>query len=81
VGVGDAENDHAFLRVCGFSAAVSNALQSVKDMANWTTPGPRGRGVTQLIDEIIARDDKLFDLISPQPLASQTSGESARKAS
>src|SRR5262249_17001068 len=26
VGIGDAENDHAFLRLCGVSAAVANAL-------------------------------------------------------
>jgi HAD superfamily hydrolase (TIGR01484 family) len=29
-GIGDAENDHAFLRACGCSAAVSNALAAVK---------------------------------------------------
>jgi hypothetical protein len=30
VGVGDAENDHAFLRLCGLSAAVANALPALK---------------------------------------------------
>src|SRR5205814_5311472 len=30
IGVGDAENDHAFLEHCEFSVAVSNALDSVK---------------------------------------------------
>ena len=30
VGVGDAENDHAFLSICEFSVAVSNALPAVK---------------------------------------------------
>src|SRR6187200_236020 len=35
VGVGDAENDHAFLELCGVSAAVSNALGSLKDHADF----------------------------------------------
>ena len=34
VGVGDAENDHAFLKVCECSAAVANALPAVKDTAD-----------------------------------------------
>ncbi len=31
VGVGDAENDHAFLNICECSVAVANALPAVKD--------------------------------------------------
>ena len=54
VGVGDAENDHAFLRACGVAVAVANALQSVKDTANYVTLGARGAGVTELIDLMIA---------------------------
>jgi hypothetical protein len=34
VGVGDAENDHAFLQSCGCAAAVSNALPMVKTSAD-----------------------------------------------
>jgi hydroxymethylpyrimidine pyrophosphatase-like HAD family hydrolase len=34
VGVGDAENDQAFLRACGLAVAVANALDSVKQMAH-----------------------------------------------
>ncbi len=30
VGIGDAENDHAFLRACGCAVAVANALLMVK---------------------------------------------------
>lgn len=50
VGVGDAENDHAFLRMCGLSAAVANALPAVKAAADLVTDGARGAGVTELID-------------------------------
>lgn len=56
VGVGDAENDHAFLKVCECSAAVANALPAVKDTADFVTQGERGEGVAELIDELIASD-------------------------
>ena len=56
VGVGDAENDHVFLKVCGFSVAVDNALPSLKTEVDWITKGARGAGVTELIDRMIAND-------------------------
>jgi phosphoglycolate phosphatase (TIGR01487 family) len=56
VGVGDAENDHAFLDVCEFSVAVANALPMVKERVDWVTQGSRGTGVTELIDELLASD-------------------------
>ena len=34
VGAGDAENDHAFLSICGCSVAVANALPAVKEGAD-----------------------------------------------
>lgn len=52
-GVGDAENDHAFLRFCGFSAAVANALPAVKETANLTTRARDGAGVVELIEMIL----------------------------
>ena len=44
VGVGDAENDHAFLALCEFSAAVATALPMVKERADTVTSGARARG-------------------------------------
>ena len=38
VAVGDAENDHAFLRACGCSAAVANALPILQYIVPATTP-------------------------------------------
>lgn len=61
VGVGDAENDHAFLRLCEVSAAVSNALPAVKDTADFVTTGIAGAGVTELIDHIVADDLALLN--------------------
>jgi hydroxymethylpyrimidine pyrophosphatase-like HAD family hydrolase len=56
VGVGDAENDHAFLRLCGLSAAVSNALASLIAAVDLVTAGARGAGVAELIDALISDD-------------------------
>jgi len=56
VGVGDAENDHAFLRICELAAAVANALPSVKDDADLVTRGARGDGVRELIEALLATD-------------------------
>jgi HAD superfamily hydrolase (TIGR01484 family) len=60
VGVGDAENDHAFLRLCECGVAVANALPLVQERADWVTPARNGDGVIQLIDKLI--DGDLADL-------------------
>lgn len=54
IGVGDAENDHAFLRICGRSAAVANALGAVKREANIMLSGNAGAGVIELIEGMLA---------------------------
>ena len=56
VGVGDAENDHAFLSICECSAAVENALPSVKERADIVLNDDHGAGVTELIEELLAND-------------------------
>jgi hydroxymethylpyrimidine pyrophosphatase-like HAD family hydrolase len=56
VGVGDAENDHAFMEGCGCSVAVANAIPSLKEMADFVTQGSRGAGVVELIDKLIDSD-------------------------
>nr|BFE78464.1 hypothetical protein GCM10020093_010650 [Planobispora longispora] len=56
VGVGDAENDHAFLSACECSVAVANALPAVKERCDVVTGRARGAGVTELIDRIVGDD-------------------------
>jgi hydroxymethylpyrimidine pyrophosphatase-like HAD family hydrolase len=56
VGVGDAENDHAFLHFCECSAAVANALPTLKELADLTTRADHGAGVVELIEELVAND-------------------------
>lgn len=53
VGVGDAENDAAFLEVCGCSVAVSNAIEFLKARCRLVTQGARGDGVIELIDRML----------------------------
>jgi hydroxymethylpyrimidine pyrophosphatase-like HAD family hydrolase len=53
VGVGDAENDQAFLRMCGLAVAVDNALPAVKEMSDVVTAGVAGVGVSELIARLL----------------------------
>ena len=59
VGVGDAENDHAFLHACGCAAAVANALPMIRDAADVVLEGDHGAGVVELMKRI-CRDDALL---------------------
>ena len=62
VGVGDAENDQAFLRACGLAVAVANALPSVKEIAHVVTTGARGAGVIELVGQLL---DGRLDHLAP----------------
>lgn len=78
VGVGDAENDHAFLKICECSAAVSNALPAVKETSDIVLAADHGRGVTQLIREML--DDDLAsraDLLRRHEILLGKDGEGA----
>ena len=61
VGVGDAENDHAFLRASDAAVAVANALPSLKEQADWTTSGARGAGVEELIECLLNDDLRMLE--------------------
>ncbi|CAM5775259.1 hypothetical protein LMIY3S_04933 [Labrys miyagiensis] len=56
VGVGDAENDHAFIKTCGCAVAVANAIPALMKEVDIVTDGERGTGVSELIDRMIATD-------------------------
>jgi HAD superfamily hydrolase (TIGR01484 family) len=60
VAVGDAENDHAFLKACGCSAAVANALPSVKEACDIVLSSDHGAGVAELISRIMDEDVHLL---------------------
>lgn len=56
MGVGDAENDHAFLSRVGFSVAVANAVPALAEQADFVTAAPNGAGVCELIAGPLAAD-------------------------
>ena len=66
VGVGDAENDQVFLRMCGVAVAVDNALAAVKEIAHIVTNGACGEGVAELIDSLLNGE---LDDLPPSPTA------------
>lgn len=56
IAVGDAENDHALLEVCGLPVAVANALPSLKEKAALVTQHSAGAGVVELIEATLRGD-------------------------
>jgi HAD superfamily hydrolase (TIGR01484 family) len=68
VGVGDAENDHAFLSYCGCGVAVQNALPAVKEKVDFVTRGAIGEGVRELIQLIDETDLKGLAIKAPRTL-------------
>jgi len=53
VGVGDAENDEDFLALCGYSAAVANALPKLKRKVDIVTSAGHGEGVVELVQHLL----------------------------
>ena len=56
LGVGDAENDHSFLKLCELSAAVANALPAIKETVDIVTQADHGAGVAELAAGLIEND-------------------------
>jgi hydroxymethylpyrimidine pyrophosphatase-like HAD family hydrolase len=56
VGIGDAENDHAFLRLCECAVAVANAVPMLQERADWVTRRDHGGGVVECITQLLASD-------------------------
>ncbi len=68
VGIGDAENDHAFLTYCGCGVAVQNALPAVKEKVDFVTQGAIGEGVIELIRLLDETDLKDVRIKAPRVL-------------
>ena len=66
VGIGDAENDHAFLSACECGVAVANALPLLKERADLVTAGDHGAGVVELVRHLAEND--LEDVPLPRHL-------------
>jgi HAD superfamily hydrolase (TIGR01484 family) len=77
VGIGDAENDHAFLDSCSVAVAVENALPALKERCDLVMTKDHGAGVVELIERLLADDLQSLgtrrprkQIAHPQPLAS-----------
>ena len=55
-GIGDAENDLAFLGMVECAGAVGNALPAIKERADVVTEGEQGDGVVEFIGQLLADD-------------------------
>jgi len=55
-GIGDAENDHAFLSLCECAVAVANALPAVQERADVVTRADHGAGVIEFIERLLGDD-------------------------
>jgi hydroxymethylpyrimidine pyrophosphatase-like HAD family hydrolase len=64
-GIGDAENDFAFLNLCGFSVAVANAIPSLKAQVHLVTSGEDGAGVVEVLQKLLAGEGSLTDSMLP----------------
>lgn len=56
VAVGDGENDLALLMTSELGIAVANAVDSLKEAADWVTAGSNGKGVAEVVDRLIESD-------------------------
>jgi hydroxymethylpyrimidine pyrophosphatase-like HAD family hydrolase len=56
IGIGDAENDHAFLIRCECGVAVANALPALRQTADLVTQRDHGAGVAELIAMLVHDD-------------------------
>jgi hydroxymethylpyrimidine pyrophosphatase-like HAD family hydrolase len=65
VGIGDAENDQAFLSACGCAVAVANALPSVKAKADMVV-ADHGAGVAELTRLLVDSDLRAAGLDVPR---------------
>jgi hydroxymethylpyrimidine pyrophosphatase-like HAD family hydrolase len=63
-GIGDAENDHAFLSACECGVAVANALPLLKERADFVTTADHGAGVVELVTRLV--EDDLSDVPLPR---------------
>ena len=56
VGIGDAENDHAFLAMSECAVAVADAIPALRERADYVTRAPGSRGVIEFIEEHLVND-------------------------
>ena len=56
VGIGDAENDHAFLAMSECAVAVADAIPALRERADYVTRAPGARGVIEFLQDHLVND-------------------------
>jgi hydroxymethylpyrimidine pyrophosphatase-like HAD family hydrolase len=56
VAAGDGENDHALLDMAEYSVATANAIETLKEAADYVTRAVRGDGVLEVVEGLIEHD-------------------------
>jgi hydroxymethylpyrimidine pyrophosphatase-like HAD family hydrolase/energy-coupling factor transporter ATP-binding protein EcfA2 len=74
-GIGDAENDHAFLSMCECAVAVADAVPALRERADYVTRGMAARGTVEFIEEHLLND--LVDIMPRLSRHHLSLGESA----
>jgi len=69
IGVGDAENDEPFMKICGIAAAPANSIPSVQAIAQYHLRAENGAGVEELVELILTGDcdDLAGSQLLPEP--------------
>jgi hydroxymethylpyrimidine pyrophosphatase-like HAD family hydrolase/energy-coupling factor transporter ATP-binding protein EcfA2 len=75
VGIGDAENDHAFLSMCECAVAVADAVPALRERADYVTRGRAAQGAVEFIEEHLLND--LVDIVPRLPRHQLPLGEDA----
>jgi hydroxymethylpyrimidine pyrophosphatase-like HAD family hydrolase len=55
VAVGDGENDLPFMKLCGCSVALANAVPELRTSADLVTSAGNGQGVRELVDRLLEK--------------------------
>jgi len=56
IGIGDGENDHAFLALCEYAVAVGDAVPALRERADYVSRAPGPGGVVEFIEEHVLND-------------------------
>jgi HAD superfamily hydrolase (TIGR01484 family) len=80
-GIGDAENDHAFLSICECAVAVADAVPTLKERADLVTKAGNGAGVVELCAQLLENDLEDIDALLVRryvPLGTDERGEEVK---
>jgi hydroxymethylpyrimidine pyrophosphatase-like HAD family hydrolase len=79
VTMGDAENDHALLNAGECGVAVSNAIETLRQRADFTCSSPDGKGVEEIIDRLLLDDLRgVQNRLTRQPILLGTAADGGK---